>query len=173
MSKLAAESASLALLADAELESSFELQSKSAIESEEGLALQTESVEMELDAEREFVKAATETAMGNEYQDQAEVLREKSAQDVSEGDASLTHAEEMQLQSTELHVQAEKDRTAAALDEEKSLSFFEESTTAGEIAAGAEEKAAEYEAIAIRREGQSLKDGEALLKTETGAMVRF
>jgi len=170
MNKLAAESASLALLANSELAQSLELQSKSVIDSEEGLALQSESVELEMDADREFAKAAAETAFGEEYSEQAEALHEKSAQDALESEASLTHAEEMQLRSEELHLQSEKDRAAAALDEEKSLALLEQSSKEGEIAAGAEEKAAKYEAIAIRKEGQSIKDGETFLKTETGAM---
>lgn len=170
MDMLAAESASLTLVANTELAQSLELQSKSAIDSEEGLALQSESVELQMDADREFAKAAAETAFGDEYMEQAEALHEKSAQDAIESGESLTHAEEMQLQSGELHVKSEKDRAAAALNEEKSVALLEASSKEVEIAVGAEEKAAEYEAIAIRKEGQSVKDGEAFLKTETGAM---
>lgn len=171
MDTLAAESAALTLAANAELESSLELQGKSAIDSEEGLALQSESVELEMDAEREFAKAAAETALGKEYAEQAELLHEKSAKDALESEAAITNAEELEVRSEELHLQAEKDRAAAALDEEKSIALLEEASEAGEIAAGAEEKAAEYEAIALKREGQSIKDGEALLRTEAGAMV--
>jgi len=170
MNTLAAESASLTLLANAEELNAIEMQSKSAIDSEEGLALQSESVELEMDAEREFVKATAETALGGEYLEQAEALHEQSAQDALESEASVTDAEEMQLRSEELHVQAESDRVAAALDEEKSIALLEEASKAGEIATAAEEKAAEYETIAIKKEGQSVKDGEAMLKTEAGAM---
>mmetsp|Transcript_13527 Transcript_13527/g.29050 ORF Transcript_13527/g.29050 Transcript_13527/m.29050 type:complete len:746 (+) Transcript_13527:361-2598(+) len=170
MNELAAESASLALLADAEISSAIELQGKSAIDSEAGLTLQSESIELETAAEREFVKAAAETALGDEYLEQAEALHEKSAQDALESEELITDAEELQLRSEELHVQAEYDRAAAALDEERSVALLEEAAKAGEIATGAEEKAAEYQALAVKRGGQSAKDGKALLRTEAGAM---
>ncbi|KAL9188220.1 hypothetical protein ACHAXT_006598 [Thalassiosira profunda] len=170
MNALAASSASLALLGDAEIEASLELQGKAAVDSEEGLVLQSESTELELEAEREMAKAAADVATGDAYAEEAELLHEKSAQDMIESEATLADAEEMQVESASLHVKAEKDRAEAALDEEKSAALLEESARAGEIAAGAEEKAAEYEAIAIRREGSSIKDGEAALKTEAGAL---
>lgn len=135
-----------------------------------GLVLQSESAELELEAEREMAKAAADVATGDAYAEEAELLHEKSAQDMIESEATLADAEEMQVESASLHMKAEKDRAEAALDEEKSAALLEESARAGEIAAGAEEKAAEYEAIAIRREGSSVKDGEAALKTEAGAL---
>ncbi|KAL7541212.1 hypothetical protein ACHAXR_010723 [Thalassiosira sp. AJA248-18] len=169
MNTLATESATLAILGNAELTTSLELQSKSAIDSEEGLLLQSESAELEIDAEREFAKSAAESALGTEYIEEAEMLHEESARDALESEPSLTNAQELEVRSGELQLRAGEDRAAAALDEEKSVALLEESSAAGEVAAGAEEKAAEYEAIAMRKEGQSIKDGEALLKTEAGA----
>ena len=76
MNKLAAESASLSLVADGELLESTELQSKSAIDSEEGVALQYESIELELDAEREAAKAMAETLLAEEYMEEADQQEE-------------------------------------------------------------------------------------------------
>lgn len=170
MDTLAAESAALSLMANAELAASLESQSKAAIESEEGLSFQTESAELEMEAEREFSKAAAETALGEEYSEQAELLHEQAAKDALESEGATTHAEELEVRSEALHIQAEKDRAVSVMDEEKSVAFLEEASRAEEIVTGAAEKAAEYEAIALKREGQSIKDGESLLNTEAGAM---
>ncbi|KAL7547257.1 hypothetical protein ACHAWF_010579 [Thalassiosira exigua] len=170
MNRLATESASLSLAAAAELDASLALEGQSAVDSEEGVALQAESIELELAAELEFAKAAAETALGEEYEAEAEALREESAKDAAESEASLARAEKLELRAEELSSQAETDRAAAALDEEKSVALLEESAKASEIATGAEEKAAEYEALVLKREGRSIKDGEALLKAEAGAM---
>jgi len=170
MDKLAAESASLTLLANAELASSLETQTKSAIDSEEALALQSESIELGISAEFELAKAAAETALGESLAGEAEALREKSAGDASESEASFADAEEARVASGAMRARTEEDRARAALDEERSVAYLEESSRAEEIAAGAEERASEYEAVAMRREGQSIKDGEALLKTEANAM---
>ena len=83
----------------------------------------------------------------------------------------MGRAEELELRSEELCAQAERDRAAATLDEERSVALFEESAEAEDLATGAEGQDAEYEALALRREAQSARDGEALLKTEAGAAV--
>ena len=159
MKKLATDSASLFAIANAELESSVELESKSAIDSEEGMALQTESLELEVDAEEMEAKSAAETILGEELTDEAEMLHEKSARDSLESEVSFSQSKEMQLQSKGLHTQAEKDRAAAAFDEEKSVTLLEEASKAESLAAEYETEAAEYEAIVLKREGQSIKDG--------------
>ena len=169
MNKLAAESASLSLVADGELLESTELQSKSAIDSEEGLALQSESIELELDAERETAKAMAETVLAEEYLEEAEVLHEKSAQDILESESLLEKSEGLRIQAEELHIQAEKDRAAAGMDEAQSVALLEEASKAENLAVAAEEKAGEYAAIVELREGQSVKDGKAVLKSEVGA----
>ena len=159
MKKLATDSASLFAIANAELESSVELESKSAIDSEEGMALQTESLELEVDAEEMEAKSAAETILGEELTDEAEMLHEKSARDSLESEVSFSQSKEMQLQSKGLHTQAEKDRAAAAFDEAKSVTLLEEASKAESLAAEYETEAAEYEAIVLKREGQSIKDG--------------
>lgn len=159
MKKLATDSASLFAIANAELESSVELETKSAIDSEEGLALQAESLELEVNAEEVEAKAAAETILGDEFSDEAEVLHEKSAQDALESESSFSQSKEMQLQSKRLRTQAEKDRAAAAFDEEKSVTLVEEASKAESLAVEYEAEAAEYEAIVLKREGQSIKDG--------------
>lgn len=170
MAELASESASLTTLAGEELESSIEMEEAAAVESEEGLVLQSESIELELDAEREFLKAAEEMTLAGEYTEQAEILHEKAAEEASESEITSTKAREDLAASEALLTQAEEDRAAAVLDEEKSVALFEQSSTAEEVATGAEERAAEYEAIVIKRGGQSLTDGESLVQTEVGAL---
>ncbi len=68
-------------------------------------------------------------------------------------------------------MQAETDHVATAIEEEKSVTLLDEAEKSGEIAMGAEEKAVEYQALVLKQTSQSVKDGEALLKTEAGAMV--
>ena len=126
--------------------------------------------ELELEAEREFAKAAEEMTLGEEYKEEAELLHEQAARDVAESEIEISKAREDIAASDALIAQAEEDRAAATLDEERSISLFEEASTSEEIATEAEERAAEYEAIVKTREGQSLKDGESLVKTETGAI---
>ena len=92
MKKLATDSASLFAIANAELESSVELESKSAIDSEEGMALQTESLELEVDAEEMEAKSAAETILGEELTDEAEMLHEKSARDSLESEVSFSQS---------------------------------------------------------------------------------
>ena len=117
MKKLVAESASLSLVADGELLESTELQSKSAIDSEEGLVLQSESIELELDAEREAAKAMAETILAEEYMEFGELMHEKSAQDVLESESLVEQSKELRVQAEELHIQAEKDRAAAGKED--------------------------------------------------------
>ena len=72
MTELAGEAASLTTLAGEELESSIEMGEKAAVESEQGLELQSTSIELQLDAEREFAKSTGELALGKEYSAEAE-----------------------------------------------------------------------------------------------------
>jgi hypothetical protein len=171
MAELAASSAALSLSADTKLEHSFALQQQAATNSEEGLTYQAESVEHEANAAKMEVGVASEIAVSEEYISEAEALHEHSVVEASESTAYLSSSKELQLQSNALHSEAESNLAASTMDEEKSLADMAESVKAGEVATAAEDQAAEYEAVALRKEGQSIKDGEALLKTETGAMV--
>lgn len=170
MTQLAGEAASLTTLAGEELESSITMGEKAALESEQGLELQSTSIELEIDAEREFAKAAVEKAMAEEYSEQAELLHEQAAEKTAESEIAIAKARDDLAASEELLAQAEKDRAAELVNEEKSAAFFEESSAAEEVATGAEEKAAEYEAVVIKNEGKGLIDGESLAQTETGAL---
>jgi hypothetical protein len=170
MTQLAGEAASLTTLAGEELESSIEMEEKAAVESEEGLELQSESIDLGLDAEREFVKAGEEIALAEEYKGQAEILHEQAAERESKSEIATTKAKEDLAASEASLTKAKEDRAAAALDKEKSDALFEVSSTAEEVAIDAEERAAEYEAIVMEREGQSVKDGESLVQTEVGAL---
>lgn len=173
MKTLASDGAALALLADAELARSTELQGKAAADAEGGSEIQSEAAELEAAAEEELSKAAAETALGDEYAERAEALHEQSARDAAESEAAEHDAEEAALRSEQLHEQAENDRAAAALDKERSIAILEEATKAEEAALAADKKAAEYEAIAMKKEGASVRDGEALMRTEAGALVRY
>lgn len=170
MTQLAGEAASLTTFAGEELESSIEIGEKAAIESEQGLELQSTSIELGLDAEREFAKAAVEKATAKEYSEQAELLHDQAAGKTAASEIEIAKARDDLAASEELLSQAEKDRTAELMNEKKSAAFFEESSAAEEIATGAQEKAAEYEAIVIKNEGKGLKDGESLAQTEAGAL---
>ncbi len=170
MTQFASEAASLATLAGEELESSIEMGEKAALESEQGLELQSTSIELELDAEREFAKAALEKALAEEYSEQAELLHEQAAEKMTESEIAVAKARDDLATSEELLAQAENNRAAELMNEEKSAALFEESSAAEEVATGAEEKAAEYEAIIIKNEGQSLVDSEALAQTEASAL---
>jgi hypothetical protein len=171
MSELAAMSAALSLSADAQSESSLALQQQAAANAEEGLQLQSQSVEHESNAAKMEMEAASEMAISEEYIVEAETFHEHSAIEASESAAYLSTGEELQLRSNALHLEAEGNLATSAIDEEKSLAAMAESMKSGEVATAAEEKGAEYEALALRKEGLSVKDGEALLKLETGAMV--
>jgi len=170
MTELAGEAASLTTLAGEELESSIEMGEKAAVESEQGLELQSTSIELELDAEREFAKAAGELALGKEFSAEAEELHAQAAEKTSESEIATAKARDDFAASEALLTQAEEDRAAELIDEEKSAAAFEESSTAEELAIEAEERVAEYEAIVIKNEGQSLNDGESLAQTEVGAL---
>ena len=52
----------------------MKLETKSAIDSDEGLALQAESLELEVNAEEIEAKTAAEMILGDEFADEAEVL---------------------------------------------------------------------------------------------------
>ena len=170
MTQLAGEAASLTTLAGEELETSIELGEKAAIESEQGLELQSTSIELELDAEREFAKAAGELALAKKYSTEAEILHEQAAEKTAESEIAIAKARDDLAASEALIAQAEEDRAAELINEEKSAALFEESSAAEEVATEAEAKAAEYEAIVIKNEGQSLVDGESLAQTEVGAL---
>jgi hypothetical protein len=171
MSELATASAALSLSADEQLESSFALQGNAATDAEEGLELQAQSVEHELDAAKMEMESASELAISEEYAAEADAFHEHSAVDAAESTAFHSSAKELQLQSSALQIESESNLAASAINEDLSLKDMAESMKAGEVATASEEKGAEYEALALRKEGQSVKDGEALLKTETGAMV--
>lgn len=171
MSELAAASAALSLSADTQLESSFALHKQAAANAEKGLQLQSQSVEHESNAAKMEMEAASEMAISEEYIAEAETFHEHSAIEASESAADFSTGEELLLQSSALHLEAEGNLAASAIDEENSSAAMAESMKSGEVATAAEEKGAEYEAVAFRKEGLSVKDGEALLKTETGAMA--
>ena len=171
MAELATKSTEITLLATAELESSIELQTKSAIDSEEGLELQSESIELETDAEEEFAKAAEETILAEEYEEQASALEKQSAKDALESETAFSQAKELELNSQQLQIKADEDRVSAAINEDKSVAMMVEVAKAKQSADGAEVKVGEYEGIALKDEAKSLKEGEALVKTETGALV--
>ena len=125
MSQLASEAASLTTLAGEELESSIELGEKAAVESEQGLELQSTSIELELDAESEFAKAAGEAALAEEYSGQAEMLHEKAAKKAAESEIAFAKARDDLAASEALLAQAEEDRAAELINEEKSVALFE------------------------------------------------
>ena len=170
MAQLAGESASLTTLAGKELESSIEMGNQAAIESEQGLELQSAAIELELDAETKFAASAQELIKAKKYSREAETLHEQSAAAESESDIATAKARDDFVSSEALLAQVEKDRAEELAYEEKSAASFEKSSTAEEIAIEAEESAAEYEAIVIENEGQSLKDGASFAETEVGGL---
>jgi len=125
MTQLASESASLTMLAGEELESSIEMGEKAAVESEEGLELQSESIDLGFDADRKFAKAAEEMALAEKYKGEADMLHEQAAEKTSESEIATTNAKEHLAASDVSLTKAKEDRAAAVADKEKSVAFFE------------------------------------------------
>ena len=90
---------------------------KAAVESEQGLELQSTSIELELDAEREFAKAAGELALGKEFSAEAEELHAQAAEKTSESEIATAKARDDFAASEALLTQAEEDRAAEIIDE--------------------------------------------------------
>jgi hypothetical protein len=167
MEMTASEAIVLNMASDAELESSMILRGESAIDSEEGLTLQGEAAEHELDAEREFLASEVEYAAGDGFEAEAGETRASAERDALESEASFVESEAADIESSALRGRAEVEGGESASDSERSVAYWEGSTNAGRVATAAEEGAAEYGAVAA---ASGLGDGEALARAEAGAM---
>ena len=170
MEMTASEAIVLNMASDAELESSMILRGESAIDSEEGLTLQGEAAEHELDAEREFLASEVEYAAGDGFEAEAGETRASAERDALESEASFVESEAADIESSALRGRAEVEGGESASDSERSVAYWEGSTNAGRVATAAEEGAAEYGAVAAGDAASGLGDGEALARAEAGAM---
>jgi len=173
MKNYASKSTVLTATAGSELTNSIELESKSTLDSESGMELQSESIASEEYAESEFAKAEGENILADEFSEEAKFLRKQSAAEVLDSQAALQKAEELEMRSHELRIQSEEDQTASVFDEDEAVAFITQATSAEKVAEGAEEKAGEYEAVAVKKGSESGKDGEALIESETEALVCY
>lgn len=170
MEGLASEALVFSTAADADVGSSMVLQGESATHSEEGLLLQSEAAELEVDAEREYLVGAAEHAMGDEYKAKAMEMQTSSEQEALESKAFLAQADEMTVEAGGVHAKAVTEGETSAVDLETSVADAERSVHAIQVATAAEEQAIEYGAVVTRDVVKTARDGETLIKTETGAM---
>ncbi len=173
MKNYATKSTVLTATAESELSKSIELESKSALDSESGVELQSESIASEEYAASEFAKAVGENVLADEFSEEAKFLRDQSAAEALESQASLQHAEELEIRSQELRLQSEKDQAASVFDEDKAMALIDQAADAEKVAEGAEEKAGEYEVVAVKKGAESAKDAEAVIESESEALVCY
>ncbi|KAL7514286.1 hypothetical protein ACHAXN_012063 [Cyclotella atomus] len=170
MTTLAAKSTSLTLLAAGEEESALALQREAAIDSEDGLEKQSESIELEASSEREHVKAAEQTLLAEKYKEEAEALHAESVKDKAESESAFEESEELETLSEQANIESGQDLAAAETYEEQSAFEFDEAAKAEKLAEEAEARAAKDESVVVQKEAASAKDAESLTKTETGAI---
>ena len=170
MKALASDALLLNMAADIEITESIVLQSKSAISSEEGLILQSEAAELEMNAERESMKALAEKAMGDSYRVESHEMEAAADKDILASETSFAKADEVSIEGERLHTKAITEGEKSAHDLEKSVADATGSIKAIEVATTAEENAIEYSTVVAKDLVKTAKDGEALVKTETGAM---
>lgn len=170
MKTLASDALLLNMAADTEITESIVLQSKSAISSEEGLILQSEAAELEMNAERESMKALAEKTMGDSYRVESQEMEAAADKDILASETSFAKADEVSIEGERLHTKAITEGEKSAHDLEKSVADAAGSVKAIEVATTAEENAIEYSTVVAKDLVNTAKDGEALVKTETGAM---
>ena len=158
------------MAADTEISESIVLQSKSAISSEEGLTLQSNAAELESEAKHESIKAITEKTMGDTYKTESHEMEVASDKDILASETNFAKAEEASIKGARLHTKAITEGEKSAHDLETSVADAAGSVKAIEVATTAEENAIEYGTIVAKDIVKTAKDGEALVKTETGAM---
>ena len=166
----ASDSIVLGMASDAELASSVELGGNSAIDSIEGLNLQDEAIELDLDAEREYLASNIEYGAGEAHEAEAEDLRHAAEGDAMESGTYFAESEGNAVESATLRVKAEMEGESAAVDSGASAASWEGSLYAGGVAVAAEERAVEDVAIAASETASGLRHGKALVRAETGAM---
>ncbi|KAL3826791.1 hypothetical protein ACHAXA_000617 [Cyclostephanos tholiformis] len=166
----ASDSIALSAALDAELASSVILGSESAIDSENGLTLQDEAAELELDAELEYLSSEVEYVAGDAYEAEAEELRDAAGGDALESEASFAESERATVESARLRSRAEMEGESAAQVLEASTASWEGSLEGVKVAAIAEERAIEDGALATADAASGLSDGKVLAKAETSAM---
>jgi hypothetical protein len=170
MKTLASDALLLTMAADTEISESIVLQSKSAISSEEGLTLQSNAAELESEAKRESMKAITEKTMGDTYKTESHEMEVASDKDILASETNFAKAEEASIKGARLHTKAITEGEKSAHDLDTSVADAAGSVKAIEVATTAEENAIEYGTVVAKDIVKTAKDGEALVKTETGAM---
>ena len=170
METAASEAIALHAASDAEMESSLILRGESAINSEEGLALQGEAAELGADAEREFLASAVERAAGGGFEAEAGDMRASAERDALESGAYFAESEASALGSSAMRARAEAEGETSASDSGRSAAYWEGSASAGRASAAAGGRAAEYGAAAAGDTASGLADGEALARAEAGAL---
>jgi hypothetical protein len=169
MSSLATKSATLTAIATGETDAALELQREAAVDSEEGIEMQSESIELEASSEREIAEATEQTLIAEKYKEQAETLHEQSVKDKMESESSFEKAEELEASSKQAYIEAGQDLAAAETYQEQSVFDFDEAAKAEQLATNAEVQAAKDETIVLEKEAASAKDAESLVKTESSA----
>eukprot|EP00804_Cyclotella_cryptica_P025349 CCRYP_012449-RA/>CCRYP_012449-RA protein AED:0.00 eAED:0.00 QI:0/0/0/0.5/1/1/2/0/753 len=169
MTSLVTQSTSLALLAAGETDASAQLDRASAMDSERGMEGQSEAIEWQTEAERDEEEAMEETVLAEEYQEEAETLRRQSVEDAMESETASAEAQALTAASKEKTIEAGQDLAAAEVYDEQSTFLFQEAANAETAAHEAELRATRDATLALEQRTKSVRDGEALLRTEAGA----
>lgn len=170
MKTLASDALLLNMAADTDITESIVLQSKSAISSEEGLTLQSEAAELDTGAKRESMKAITEKTMGDTYKSESREMETAADKDILASESNFAKADEVLIERGRLHTKAITEGEKSAHDLEKSVAAAAGSIKAIEVATAAEKNAIEYGTVVAKDVVKTAKDGEVLVKTETGAL---
>jgi hypothetical protein len=108
--------------------------------------------------------------MGDTYKTESHEMEVASNKDILASETNFAKAEEASIKGSRLHTKAITEGEKSAHDLETSVADAAGSVKAIEVATTAEENAIEYGTIVAKDIVKTAKDGEALVKTETGAM---